>query len=90
MRIVPLMWSVWGVLVLLLAILKVYDLRLTRDEDDQLILDDAFDQVKNEQAVLMAKIHRLEPMMRIATGLVAAATLFVVGYYVLDIINQFK
>ena len=90
MRIVPLMWSVWGVLVLLLAILKVYDLRLTRDEDDQLILDDAFDQVKNEQAVLMAKIHRLEPMVRIATGLVAAATLFVVGYYVLDIINQFK
>jgi hypothetical protein len=84
------MWSVWGALVLLLAVLKVYNLRLTRDEDDQLILDDSFNHVKAEQAVLMAKIHRLEPVLRVATGLVAAATLFVVGYYVLDIINQFK
>ncbi|MGD0520079.1 MAG: hypothetical protein ABSA48_02375 [Terracidiphilus sp.] len=90
MGIVPLMWSVWGALVLLLAVLKVYNLRLTRDEDDQLILDDSFNHVKAEQAVLMAKIHRLEPVLRVATGLVAAATLFVVGYYVLDIINQFK
>jgi len=84
------MWSVWGALVLLLAVLKVYNLRLTRDEDDHRILDDSFNHVNAEQAVLMAKNHRLEPVLRVATGLVAAATLFVVGYYVLDIINQFK
>jgi hypothetical protein len=90
MRIVPLMWSVWGALVLLLIILKFYNARLTRDEDDQLILDDSFNHVKAEQAELMTKIHKLEPVVRVSTALAAVATLFVVGYYVLDMVNQFK
>jgi hypothetical protein len=38
----------------------------------------------------MAKIHKLEPIVRVATGLAAAATLFVIVYYVLDMISQFK
>ena len=90
MTIVPLMWSVWGALVLLLIILKMYNSRLTRDEDDQLILDDSFNHIKAEQDMLMAKIHKLEPIVRVATGLAAAATLFVIVYYVLDMISQFK
>ncbi len=90
MRIVPLMWSVWGALVLLMIILKVYNSRLTRDEDDQLILDDSFNHVKAEQAMLMEKIHKLEPVVRIATALAAVATLFVIGYYVLDMVSQLK
>ena len=90
MRIVPLMWSVWGAFVLLLIILKVYNSRLTRDEDDQLILDDSFSHIKAEQDLLMAKIHKLEPVVRVAAAMAALATLFVVGYYVLDMINQFK
>jgi hypothetical protein len=84
------MWSVWGALVLLLIILKMYNSRLTRDEDDQLILDDSFNHIKAEQDMLMAKIHKLEPIMRVATGLAGAATLFVIVYYVLDMISQFK
>ena len=90
MRIVPLMWSVWGALVLLLIILKIYNSRLTRDEDDQLILDDSFNHIKAEQDMLMAKIHKLEPIVRVSTALAAIATLFVVGYYVLDMVSQFK
>jgi hypothetical protein len=84
------MWSVWGVLVLLLVVLKMYNSRLTRDEDDQIILDDSFNNVKEEQAALMAKIHKVEPLVRVALGLVAAASLFVIGYYVVDVLNQFK
>ena len=87
---VPVMWSVWGVLVLLLVVLKMYNSRLTRDEDDQIILDDSFNNVKEEQAALMAKIHKVEPLVRVALGLVAAASLFVIGYYVVDVLNQFK
>ena len=90
MRIVPLMWSVWGALVLLMIILKFYNARLTRDEDDQIILDDSFNHIKAEQDMLMAKIHKLEPIVRVSTALAAVATLFVVGYYVLDMVNQFK
>jgi hypothetical protein len=84
------MWSIWGALVLLMIILKIYNSRLTRDEDDQLILDDSFNHIKVEQDILMAKIHKLEPIMRVATGLAGAATLFVIGYYILDMVNQFK
>ena len=90
MRIVPLMWSVWGALVLLMIILKFYNARLTRDEDDQIILDDSFNHIKAEQDMLMAKIHKLEPIVRVSTALAGVATLFVVGYYVLDMVNQFK
>jgi len=36
----PIMWSVWGAVVLVLAGLKVYSGRLSRDEDDQIVLDD--------------------------------------------------
>src|ERR1035437_8142252 len=81
---IPIMWAVWGVLVLFLIALKLFNSRLTRDEDDQLILDDSFNRVKDEQAVIMAKIHRLEPLVRVSFWLVVAATLFVIGYYGVD------
>lgn len=88
--IVPIMWSVWGVLVVLVVILKLYTGRLSRDEDDQIVLDDAFDHVKAEQAAIIAKVNKVEPLRKVAMWLVVLATLFVIGYYVLDIISQFK
>jgi hypothetical protein len=87
---VPIMWSVWALLVVLMIILKIYIGRLSRDEDDQIVLDDAFDHVKAEQAAIMAKVNKLEPARKATLWLVGLASLFVVGYYVVDIINQFK
>jgi hypothetical protein len=84
------MWLVWGALILLLIGLKIYYDSLTRDEDDQLVLDDAFDHVKSEQAAIMAKIHRIQPFRRVVTGLAGVMTLVVIGYYVMDFVNQFK
>jgi hypothetical protein len=84
------MWAVWGAFLLLLVILKLVSSRLTRYEDDQLVLDDSFDHVKNEQAAIMARVQKLQPVMRTSIGLLIAATLFVIGYYVLDVVNQFK
>ena len=83
---VPVMWSVWGVLVLLMICLKIYAGRLTRDEDDQIVLDDSFDNVKVEQAAIMAKVAKLEPVLRIVFWLAVAATLVVIVYYVRDIL----
>jgi hypothetical protein len=83
---VPVMWTVWGVLVLILAALYVYRSKLTQDEDDQLILDESFDNVKNEQAEIIAKVNNIEPFLRILKWLVLAATVFVVGYYIRDIL----
>ena len=87
---VPIMWTVWGARVLLMLLLKIYNDRLTRDEDDQLVLDEAFDHVKNQQAAIMAKVNRFAPVRRVVLVLVAAMTLFVIGYYLLDFISQFK
>ncbi|MGA2086771.1 MAG: hypothetical protein ABSG60_14770 [Terracidiphilus sp.] len=87
---VPVMWTVWGVLVLFLIVLYLYQSRLTRDEDDQIILDDSFDRVKTEQAAIVEKVKKIEPLVRLAMGLAGAATLVVIGYYILDFIKQFK
>lgn len=87
---VPVMWMVWGALVLIMLALKMYTDRLGRDEDDQLILADSFQHVKIEQAAMMAKINKFAPIRKVVLVLVGAMTLFVIGYYALDVINQFK
>jgi type VI protein secretion system component VasF len=87
---VPVMWMIWGALVLIMLALKVYNDRLSRDEDDQLVLADAFEHVKTEQAAMMARVHKFAPVRRVALVLVAAMTLFIIGYYALDVFNQFK
>jgi hypothetical protein len=84
------MWAVWAAFVLLLIILKMYTDRLARNETDQLTLDEAFDSLKTEQAAIMAKVDRMKPIRRVVLGLTGVMSLVVVGYYVLDVVNQFK
>jgi hypothetical protein len=86
----PVIWAIWGLLVVFMLALKVYTGRLSRDEDDQLILDDAFSNLKTEQAAIVAKMHRIEPIRKATFWLVIAATAGVVVYYVFDIFDQFK
>ncbi len=87
---VPVMWVLWGALVLLLFGLKIYSDRLARDEDDQLVLDEAFEHVKAEQAVIVAKVHKVEPLRKAVLWMAGAMTVVVIGYYVVDMISQFK
>jgi hypothetical protein len=84
------MWSVWAVLVALMLALKIYTGRLTRDEDDQLVLDPAFDRVRDEQAALVAKVNKIQPLTTTSLWLVAVATVFVAGYYIMDFVKQFQ
>jgi hypothetical protein len=90
MTIVPMMWIVWGILVLFTAGLYIYRSSLTRDEEDQIFLDDSFQHEQANQAAIVAKVEKVQPLLRLALGLAGVATLFVVGYYALDIIRQFK
>ena len=87
---VPVMWSVWGALVLIMAGLFVYRSSLTKNEEDQVFLDDAFSHERTAQAAIVAKINKVQPLVRAAMTLVGVATVFVIGYYVMDIIRQFK
>jgi len=88
--IVPTMWVVWGLLALVVAGLKLYSGSLSKYEENQLILDDAFSQLKTEQAAIQASVHKLDSIRMVSLWLFIAASVFVAGYYIMDIVNQFK
>jgi len=90
MTFVPVMWTVWGVLVLISAVLHFYRSRVERDEDDQIYLDEAFEHEKAEQEAIIAKVNKIEPAVRASHWILAAATLFVIVYYIWDIRAQFQ
>jgi hypothetical protein len=87
---VPVMWSVWGLLVVLLAVVNLYASRLARDEEDQIFLGDGFTHERSAQAEIMAKVAKVEPVKRLVLWALGAMTVFVLGYYVLDIVRQFR
>ena len=87
---VPVMWSIWGLLVVLLIVVNLYQSSLARNEEDQIFLSEGFAQEKSAQAAIADKVAKVQPFKKIALGLVGAMTLFVVGYYIFDIIRQFK
>ena len=91
MTFVPMMWSVWGALVVILAAIWVYRSRLERDEEDQIFLDDSFAREQAVQAAIVAKVEKVQPVLRGAMIVVATATVFVIGYYIYDIFfNQLR
>ena len=87
---VPVIWSVWALCVLFLAVMYLYRSRLTRDEEDQIFLDDSFSREQAAQAAIAAKVHKIEPVVKASVWLAGAATVLVVAYYIWDIVNQFK
>jgi len=90
MTIVPVMWGVWGLLALVTAGVYLYQSRLTRDEEDQIFLSDGCEQEKAAQSAIAARVSKVQPVVKICKVLVAVATVFVIGYYIVDVINQFK
>jgi hypothetical protein len=87
---VPIMWFVWGALVVLLAVVNLYQSRLARDEEDQIFLGEGFKEERSAQAAIAERVNKVQPFKRLALWMVAAMTLFVVAYYILDVIRQFK
>jgi hypothetical protein len=88
MTFVPVMWTVWAVFVAFTAALYIYRVSLTRNEEDQIFLDDSFEQEKAEQAVIINKVAKLEPLLNISRWVVVAMTVFVIIYYVRDVLLQ--
>lgn len=80
------LWSVWCAFALFLAVVYLYRSNLSRDEEDQIFLDDSFDHEKAAQAVIAAKIAKVEPWVRFAGWLLAAMSFVVIVYYVRDVL----
>ncbi len=88
MGFMPIMWIVWSTLVVIMAGLYIYRSSLTRDEEDQIFLDDSFEHEKVAQAVIISKGAKVEPYLRVIQWLVAAMTVVVVVYYIWNILVQ--
>jgi hypothetical protein len=80
------MWTIWGVLVATMLGLHVYRSSLEKDEDDQIFLDESFSHEQAAQAVIVAKVNKVEPILRVAKWLAAAMSAVVLVYYVRDIL----
>ena len=88
MAFAPIMWSAWGAIVVLMFSLHIYRSSLEKNEDDQIFLDDSFDHEKAAQMAIVAKVHKIEPALRVTKWLALAMTLVVIAYYVRDILLQ--
>jgi hypothetical protein len=84
------MWVIWGAVFLVFIVFKVYVSRISRNEDDQLVLQDSSDHVRKEQEEIRARMKRVKPIGRTLLGLLSVTTVYVAGYYVVDMVHQFK
>jgi hypothetical protein len=89
MSFVPVMWIVWAVFVVVTVALLLYRSNLTKDEEDQIFLDDSFSHERSAQEAIAAKVNKIQPVVKISEILTGLATLIVVVYYVRDFFRQF-
>jgi hypothetical protein len=90
MNLVPVIWSVWGASILLMAIVGIYASRLGKNEEDQLFLSDSSNHERSEQAAIAGRLEKVQPLKRATFVLVGITTVAVVIYYVFDIMHQFR
>lgn len=82
------MWTVWAAFVVFTAALYIYRSSLTRDEEDQIFLDDSFQHERTAQAIIVSKVARVEPLVRVGRWLVIGMSAVVAAYYIWDIMAQ--
>lgn len=89
MQYVMVMWIVWGMLATVLLGLLMYRGNLTRYEEDQLFLSDSNGMEQREQAEILVKVNKIEPIIRIFGGITGLTTVMIMGVYVYDAILHF-
>jgi hypothetical protein len=88
MTFVPVMWTIWAILFVLMAVLYLYRYSIAKNEEDQIFLDESFNSEKLEQEAIISRITKLEPWIKVSQWLVAAMTAVVLVYYIRDILHQ--
>ncbi len=83
------MWIVWAGFTITLLALLAYRGTLTRYEEDQLFLDDASDHQHKQNDLLLRRVAKIQPFVRIFTGATCVLTATILGIYVWDAIRQF-
>lgn len=84
------MWAAWFASILLFVAVNMYTAHLAKNEEDQLYLYESSSHEKAEQDAMLARVQKIEPLKRVALALAGAMTLVVIGYYVMNMVNQFR
>ena len=90
MAFVPVMWSVWGISILMVVAVTIYAARVGRNEEDQLFLADSSTHVKSEQDAIAARMNKIQPVKRTILALAGVTTLLVLAYYIMDAVKQLR
>jgi Tfp pilus assembly protein PilN len=77
----------WGVLTVVLIVLLIYRSTLTMQEDDQLYLSDSESHMQKEQTEILAKVNRINPLVRWLGASSAVLALVVVGLWTYQALN---
>jgi len=88
MNYMPVVWIVWAAIITILLVLLVYRSNLTRYEEDQIFLDDSGNHQKKEQEDILVKVNRIQPLIRLVTGVTCLLTVGIIGVYVWDAVQH--
>jgi hypothetical protein len=72
----------WGAVTLALIILLFYRSTLTRQEDDQLFIDESSSSRATEQRELIAKVNKINPVLKMVGTTSCVMMLVIVGWAV--------
>jgi hypothetical protein len=73
---------VWGIVTGIFLILLFYRSTLTRQEDDQLFLDETASSRATEQSQLIAKVNKINPLVKVVGATSGAMILVIAGWAV--------
>jgi hypothetical protein len=77
-----LMLIAWGVVTGILLILLFYRSTLTRQEDDQLFIDESSSSRATEQSQLIAKVNKINPVVKVVGATSGLMILAIAGWAV--------
>jgi D-alanyl-lipoteichoic acid acyltransferase DltB (MBOAT superfamily) len=72
----------WGIVTGILIVLLFYRSTLTRQEDDQLFIDESSSSRATEQRQLIAKVNKLNPLVTIAGATSGSMIILIIGWVV--------
>ena len=72
----------WGIVTGILTILLIYRSTLTMKEDDQLFLDESSSAMAAEQRELIAKVNKINPLVKVLGASSGLMILVVAGWAV--------
>jgi hypothetical protein len=72
----------WGIVTGIFIALLFYRSTLTRQEDDQLFIDEASSSRATEQRQLIAKVNKINPLLKMAGATSGSMILVIAGWAV--------